>query len=224
MRMRSGRARRRFRPDWLTLAATLAATLCLATGQTDWQALSAVFAQESRAPQTVTLLLPAQQWFLLREGGRAVAACSTLMEAEMAREEMSERMEIARLEAGALELRVTAEARRTRVLGDAAGAVERTLSALRAMNALPQAERESLAALRAAELASVCRRAQRQLGGVDNAAVMGLAGLAGASRNAMDELAQDASEEALWRVRAALAEQYAAYVAWAENQSRATGE
>lgn len=137
MRRRRNRFGQRVRVDLLTLALVLAAGACVGAGMTDAMDVAAVFApQDAGTTQTATLLLPQQQWYLLYEGGQAVAACATLLEAEIAREQRNVALEIESVNADALELRVTAEKSRLDALQEAANVVERTLSALRAMEVL----------------------------------------------------------------------------------------
>ena len=73
MRTTRSRARNKTRADFLTLLLALAAGACLFFEKADLTQAAAVFAHEPSAPQTVTLLLPARQWYLVRDGGRGAA-------------------------------------------------------------------------------------------------------------------------------------------------------
>ena len=123
--------RARPRADLLSLLLIAAACACLWLGYANVYDAVAVFARERAEPETVTLLLPAQQWYVVREDGRTVAACASLIEAEIARDARASATEIAALKAESIELRVTAEKRCAEALEEAAAAVERTLSALK---------------------------------------------------------------------------------------------
>lgn len=215
--MRQRRYGHKRRADVLTLALLAAAALCLATGKTDVYRAAAVFARSGAGPQTVTLLLPGQEWYLLRDGGKAVAACSTLIEAQIAQDARASGMEISTLKAQPLELRITAEKPKADALQEAAGIVERTLSALRAMEALEEPARVEFARLREAEVTAAWRKIRRQLNGVENPVAMGLAGLVGACRETLAALAKSAEDHVLQQVRADLAQQYAAYVEYASG-------
>lgn len=220
MRTTRSRARNKTRADFLTLLLALAAGACLFFEKADLPQAAAVFAHEPSAPQTVTLLLPARQWYLVRDGGRGAAACATLIDAEIARDAYAPHGEIALVQAEAVELRITAEKRRAQALREAAETVDQTLTALSAMDALAPQERMEYAALHAPEMTRANRAAQRRLQGVKNPAAMGLAGLANACASAMSALAETADDAALLRERAALAEQYAAYAAYIEKTCR----
>ena len=103
--------RARPRADLLSLLLIAAACACLWLGYANVYDAVAVFARERAEPETVTLLLPAQQWYVVREDGRTVAACASLIEAEIARDARASATEIAALKAESIELRVTAEKR-----------------------------------------------------------------------------------------------------------------
>lgn len=219
MRRRRNRFGQRTRVDLLTLALVLAAGACVGAGMTDAMDVAAVFApQDAGTTQTATLLLPQQQWYLLYEGGQAVAACATLLEAEIAREQRNVALEIESVNADALELRVTAEKSRLDALQEAANVVERTLSALRAMEVLEPQERTQYAQLRQAELRTDCRTIGARLEGVENPVAMGLAGLANACLAAMEDLAESAQDQELNAARATLVQQYVSYAAYVEAQ------
>ena len=210
MRTTRSRARNKTRADFLTLLLALAAGACLFFEKADLPQAAAVFAHEPSAPQTVTLLLPARQWYLVRDGGRGAAACATLIDAEIARDAYAPHGEIVLVQAEAVELRITAEKRRAQALREAAETVDQTLTALSAMDALAPQERMEYAALRAPEMTRANRAAQRRLQGVKNPACA----------SAMSALAETADDAALLRERAALAEQYAAYAAYIEKTCR----
>lgn len=212
--------RTRPRADVLSLLLIAAACACLWLGYADVYDAAAVFARERAKPETVTLLLPAQQWYVVREDGRAVAACASLIEAEIARDARAADTEIAALKAESIELRVTAEKRCAGALEEAAASVERTLSALNAMDALSPQERMDFAALRASDLSAAARRAARALSGVQNPVAMGLSGLANACAAAMQTLASSADDAALYQTRAELAQQYAAYAEYVGDEAR----
>lgn len=212
--------RARPRADLLSLLLIAAACACLWLGYANVYDAAAVFARERAEPETVTLLLPEQQWYVVREDGRTVAACASLIEAEIARDARASATEIAALKAESIELRVTAEKRCAEALEEAAAAVERTLSALNAMNSLSPGERMDYAALRASELAAVSRRVSRALSGVQNPVAMGLSGLANACAAAMRTLASSADDAALAQARAELAQQYAAYAEYVGDEAR----
>lgn len=219
--MRTGRtrARRKSRPDFLTLPLILAAGACLFFGLTDAPQTAAIFARGQPAPQTVTLLLSPRQWYLVRDGGQSIAAYVTLIDAEIARSAAAPHGEITPIQTDAIELRVTAEKRQAQTLRKAAETVDATLSALFAMDALSPQERVEYASLRAPEASRASHAAQRRLSGVASPVAMGLVGLANACASAMETLSQAADDAALALERAALVEQYAAYAAYVEKNA-----
>lgn len=201
------------------LTLLLAAAACLLLQPPRARDVAALFAFSTpEAARSEVLSLPARGWYLVESDARAVAACETLLEAELVRERYGPLAGVRYLETKAVDLRVTASPAQLDALAHSAQALEDAFAALQTIAGLEAQEAAAAAEALRTRLESVCQALDGALVGTDHPVVRGLAGLVYSAREAARTLAENAEAGAAEEASAALALQYEAFTAYLLTQ------
>jgi hypothetical protein len=209
-------ARRRAQPGGTLLTCAvvlLAVAACVLISPPTAQEVAAVFAPGGQVqPEGVTAVsLPARNWYLVEAGGKAVAACGALIEAEILRDASEPLAEVRRVQTEEIALRVTAAANQAQAMRESADALMETFRSLEQMAYLPEAEAKKAAQDAVVRLSGVTLAAEQALSGVENPVVRGLTGLVGSCHSVMTDLSLTATADAVQRGHALLVQQYEAF-------------
>lgn len=191
----------------------LAIGACLLYAPPTPEEVVAVFGKGSIAPasEVSAIVLPEKNWYLVVSGGKPVAACGALLEAEIAREAQGELSSIEQISTEEITLRVTASPSQLEALQQGADALSDTFTLLEQMVHIPPEDAVAVARMTEASLAALCGKLDHELRGTENPVVRGLSGLVGSCKDAMSDLQNGASLAQVQKTLAGLAQQYQSY-------------
>ena len=199
---------------WLTLAVVLMAVgACLLMSPPKPLEVASIFSHRSAAqtPGGAPIVLPAKSWFLVISNSQAVAACGSLMEAEIIRDSYGELAGIQAVEAAPISMRVTAPDAQQTALRQGADSIIEVFRTLDKMAHLSPEDAASCAKSSHQCLMKLYDTMDTAFSGTQNAVARGLCGLVGACCEAMSELSANPTTNRIQYQYVSLVQQYAAY-------------
>lgn len=157
------------------------------------------------------IFLPSQSWFLVISNSQAVAACTSLIEAEIIRDAYGELASVQGVETSEISMRVTATNAQIGALSQGADAIIEALHNLDAMAHLSKADAIVLASTAYQDLSNRYASMETALSGTQNAVARGLMGLVATCRQVMSDLLADTSLPHIHYAFAGVVQQYEAY-------------
>lgn len=175
--------------------------------------VASVFAHGAATPAAndAAIRLPEMNWFLVISNSHAVAACGTLLEAEIIRDTYGELAGVQLVETNEIAMRVTASQAQLTALRQGADAIIESLNALGQMTRLSMTDAASLAGASYRSLSNLYGDMETSLSGTQNPVARGLMGLVASCREVMSNLLVDASSAYIQAQYAGLVQQYEAY-------------
>lgn len=198
----------------LTFAVMLmTVSACVLVSPPKLEDVAAVFSHRTvkSAANDAAVSLPAKNWFLVISDSKAVAACQTLIEAEIICDSYGELASLQAVETSAIAMQITASNEQLSALRQGADAMMEVFSDLDRMAHLNAEDAASLAALNTENLSKLCRTMDAALSGTQNAVVRGLSGLIASCREAMSNLSANPTMPRIQHQYASLVQQYASY-------------
>ena len=175
--------------------------------------VAAVFAKgySSKTSSGDTIVLPSKSWFLVISNSQAVAACGTLMEAEIIRESYGEFSSIQAVEANPISMRVTASKQQMAALSQGADTLMEVFANLDRMAHLPPEDAAAHAKNNYQHLSKLFDTMDAALSGTQNTVARGLCGLIASCREVMGDLSVNPTTQRIQYQYASLVQQYVAY-------------
>lgn len=178
--------------------------------------VAAVFSRREDRQRAVpsdvsAIVLPERSWYLVISDGQTVAATGALLEAEIIRGTYGEAAAVEPLKTEEITLRITATKAQLDALSQGANLLAESFDLMAQMPHLKAEDAAAVAKAAGARLTHMTETLQRALVGTENPVVRGLAGLVGSCRDAMNDIAEDATAVRVQATLAGMARQYAAY-------------
>jgi len=174
--------------------------------------VASVFANGSAGSAgSASVVLPAKNWFLVISNSKAVAACGTLMEAEIIRVSYGELASVQAVEATPISMRVTASEQQMEALRQGADTMLEVFKSLDRMAHLPPEDAAAHAKNNYQHLSKLFDTMDAALSGTQNTVARGLCGLIASCREVMGDLSVNPTTQRIQYQYASLVQQYVAY-------------
>ena len=202
---------------WLSIAViVLTVAACLLISPPQVADVASIFSNGSRKPVVSTqddgvVRLGEKSWFLIISDSKAVAACNSLIEAEIVRASYGELASIQAIETEEIAMTITASPAQMDTLRKGADILMESFDSFERMTNLSAENAAALAQKMHTELAQVYDTMEAALSGTQNAVVRGLMGLVGSCKEIMANLTQAPTSPQIHGQYAGFVQQYEAY-------------